>query len=432
MRLAKLIGIGLGLLTVAGLALIGLLTMTRGTPISGVRAVGRSGLPPAVGDSLFLRSMELYAAVHVETGNHVEVKLNGDGTYPALWADLAGARQSITVQLYYCQPGKVADDMARILSERARTGVKVRLLLDAFGSQNLKKEWKQGLKAVGVELVELRPLHWYSLHQASNRSHVRVVVVDGMIGWTGGFGLADYWLGDGRHEDQWRETNVRFRGPAVAQLQAAFVAGWAEATGELLAGDLLFPRATFQHSGGVQAGLLYTSPTDGSTPAERFLALSIVGAQRTLFIANSYFVPDDDFRKLLINASKRNVDVRILTAGPTTDIKTTRYAGRARFEELISAGIRIFEYQPAMMHSKTIVADGMWTAIGSMNFDNRSLAFNNESNLLVLDRAFGAQSDSIFLEDLRYSKEILLPEFQKRGLWDRFMEKGASLFSRIL
>lgn len=432
MRFAKVAGIVVGIMVMGGLALIGLLSLTRGTPISGVRAVGRSGLPPAIGDSLFLRSMELYTAVHVERGNHVEAKLNGDGTYPALWADLSAARQSITVQLYYCQPGKIADEMARILSERARAGVAVRLLFDGFGGQALKKEWKANLRAAGVEVAIVRPIHWYTLHQASDRSHVRAVVIDGLIGWTGGFGLADYWLGDGRHDGQWRESNVRFRGPAVAQLQAAFVAGWAEATGELLAGDLFFPRATFREAGGLQAGLLYTSPTNGSTPAERFLALSIVGAKKTLFIANSYFVPDDDFRRLLADASRRKVDVRILTVGPKTDVKTTRYAGRARYEDLLRAGVRIFEYQPTMMHSKTLVADGMWTTIGSMNFDNRSLAFNNESNIVVLDQGFGAQNDSTFLEDLRYSKEILLLEFQKRGRLDRMLELGASIFSRIL
>jgi cardiolipin synthase len=432
MRFVKIAGIAIGILAVGGLALIGLLSATRGTPISGVHAVGRSGLPPAIGDSLFLRSMELYTGVHVETGNFVEAKLNGDGTYPALWADLRGARQSITVQLYYCQPGKVADEMARILSERARAGVKVRLLIDGFGGQNLKEPWRDSLRAAGVEYALLRPLHWYTLNQASDRSHVRVIVVDGLIGWTGGFGLADYWLGDGRHDDQWRESNVRFRGPAVAQLQAAFVAGWAEATGELLAGDLLFPRATFREAGGIQAGLLYTAPTNGSTPAERFLALSIVSAKKSLFITNSYFVPDDDFQRLLIDASKRGVDVRVLTVGKKTDVKTTRWAGRYRYERLIRAGVRIWEYQPTMIHSKTLVSDGMWTTIGSMNFDNRSLAFNNESSIVVLDAAFGAQNDSTFLEDLKYSKEILLPEFQKRGGIDRMLEAGANLFSRLL
>jgi len=432
MKVVKWISIFLGLLALGGLALIGVLSMTRGTPISGVRAVGRTGAPPAIGNSLFLRTMELYTGLHVQTGNRVDVMLNGDGSYPQLWRDIAGARKSITIQLYYSQPGATADSMAMFLSERARAGIRVELLIDAFGSQNLTREWRQGLRAAGVHLAELRPLHWYSLHLASQRSHVRAITIDGTIGWTGGFGLADYWQGDGLHEDQWRDTNVRFTGPAVAQLQAAFITAWAEATGELLAGDFYFPRSTFVEDGGIIAGLLLTSPTTGSTAAERFVALTIVGARRTLYITNSYFVPDDDFRSLLASARKRGVDVRVLTAGDKSDIKSTRHAGRDRYEELLRAGVRIFEYQPAMIHAKVIVADGLWIAIGSLNFDNRSLAFNNESSLLVLDAPFGAMNDSLFLNDLTHSKEILLPEFVKRGVVERMKEKGSSLLSRIL
>lgn len=432
MKVMKVISIGLGILVLSGLALIGVLSMTRGTPISGIRAVGRTGAPPKVGDSLFIRTMELYTGLHVERGNRVDVMLNGDGSYPQLWKDIAAARRSITMQLYYCQPGATADSMAMFLSERARAGVRVQLLLDAFGSQNLTEEWRQGLRDAGVTIAELRPLHWYTLHQASNRSHVRAIIVDGMLGWTGGFGLADYWQGDGLHEDQWRETNVRFTGPAVAQLQAAFITAWAEATGELLTGDFYFPPSVFAEQEGIAAGLLMTSPTIGSTAAERFLALSIAGAQRTLYIANSYFVPDDDFRDLLTAARKRGVDVRVLTAGEATDIKSTRYAGRARYEELLRAGVRIFEYQPTMVHSKTFVVDGLWTTIGSLNFDNRSLAFNNESSLAVLDSAFGALNDSLYMADLKHSREILLAEFQQRGVFQRLMEQGANLLSRIL
>jgi cardiolipin synthase len=317
--------------------------------------------------------------------------------------------------------------------ERARARVRVLLLLDAFGSQHLREEWHDSLRAAGVQVSTLRKLRWYSLHNATDRSHVRVVVVDGRVGYTGGFGLADYWLGDGRHDEQWRETNVRFEGPAVAQLQAAFAAAWAEANGELLTGDLFFPRATFQPGAGTtQAGLLFTSPTSGSTPAERFLALSLAGARRTMYISNSYFVPDDDFRRMLVEAARRGVDVRILTASDKTDIKTTWYAGRKRYEELLEGGVRVYEYQPTMMHAKTFVIDGVWSTIGTMNFDNRSLAFNDETNLVAYDRRLGAAMDSIFLEDLRYSKEIKLEEFRKRPWYQKLFESGAHLMSRVL
>jgi cardiolipin synthase len=259
------------------------------------------------------------------------------------------------------------------------------------------------------------------------------VVVDGKVGYTGGFGLADYWLGDGRHPDQWRDSNVRFEGPAVMALQAAFAAAWAECTGELIAGETYFPRAAFRpDNGGVQAGVFFASPTAGSTPAERFVALSIASARKTLYVSNSYFVPDDDFRKLLVRARQRGVDVRILTVSDETDVKTTLWAGRGRYEQLLQAGIRIYEYQPTMMHSKTFIVDGRWGSIGSMNFDNRSLAFNNESNLVFLDSIQGAIMNATFADDLTRAKEITLAEFRQRPWYHRLLEDGAGLLSRLL
>jgi cardiolipin synthase len=433
MKPAARVGVVLLVVVLVLFASVGVLTMTRGTPVRMVLALGdRDGPPPAT-DSMFARTMELYTGVHIEPGNRVEELLNGNGTYPRLWRDLAEAKQTITVQMYYALPSAVADTLQRYLMERARAKVRVLFLLDAFGAQKLKEKWRDSLRAAGVEVETLRKLRWYTLHSAVERSHVRAVVVDGRIGYTGGFGLADYWLGDGRHDGQWRETNVRFEGPAVAQLQAAFAAAWAEANGELLTGDLFFPPTTFRAPAGpTQAGLLFTSPTSGSTPAERFLALSIAAARKTLYISNSYFVPDDDFRELLIRAAKSGVDVRVLTAGPKTDVKTTWYAGRARYEELLRGGVRIYEYVPTMMHAKSMVVDGIWATIGSMNFDNRSLAFNNESNLVTLDATLGAQMQRTFLDDLRYAKEIRLNEFRRRPWTAKMLERGASLLSRLL
>src|SRR5690349_16361246 len=414
------------------LAFVGLLSITRGTPVQTVIAEGDRTGPPPPTDSLFARTMEMYTGAHLAPGTLVQPVNNGS-VYDSLWKDLRSAQQTITVQMYYSLPGKVADTLAAILEERARAKVRVLLLLDAFGSQNLKKSWANALRKAGVEVALLRKLRWYSVHNATDRSHVRVVVVDGLVGYTGGFGLADYWLGDGLHEEQWRESNVRFEGPAVMQLQAAFAAAWAEATGELLTGDLYFPPSTFSAAPGtIHAGLLFTSPTTGSTPAERFLALSIASARKRLWITNSYFVPDDDFRTLLKNAVKRGVDVRVLTVNKNTDVKTTWYAGRYRYEELLGAGVKIYEYQPTMMHAKTIVVDGTWGSIGSMNFDNRSLAFNNESNLVTLDPKFGAQLDSTFLDDLRYSREVNLQQFRQRSAFSKVLEACAALLQRLL
>jgi cardiolipin synthase len=422
----------IAVIAVLTLVLIGILSVTRGATVRTVITEGDHEGPPQVADPLFPRTIELFTGTHIESENRVEILLNGEGTYPKLWQDIASAKKTITVQMYFSQPGVVADTMAKYLSERARAGVRVLLLLDAFGSGTLKDEWVAGLEQAGVEIAWLRKVRWYTLHKASQRSHVRVVVVDGRVGYTGGFGLADYWLGDGRSEDQWRETNVRFAGPTVAALQAAFVSGWAETTGELLTGDVFFPPVAFEDRGNVDAGLMHSLPTIGSTPAERFIALTIAGARKTLYISNSYFVPNDDFCKLLTNAARRGVDVRVLTVGDKTDVKTTWYAGRALYEGLLEGGVKIYEYEPTMMHAKTIVVDALWTAVGSMNFDNRSIAFNNESQIVALDAGIGKQMEEIFLEDLKYSKEIKLETFRNRPWTGKVKEWGAQKLRRVL
>jgi cardiolipin synthase A/B len=432
MSLIKYIAITALILFGLVLALIGILSVTHDTPVTSVIAEGDKDGPPSVEDPLFARSIELFTGTHIDPGNNIQILLNGDGTYPRLWKDIASAERTVTVQMYYAQPGAVADSMAKYLIDRAQHKVRVLLLLDAFGSQPLKREWRDSLKRAGVEVKWLRPLRWYTLQKAAQRSHVRVVVVDGKIGYTGGFGLADYWLGDGHHEDQWRETNVRFEGPTVAALQAAFAVAWAEATGELLTGDLFFPRSSFADIGDMQAGLMYSIPSTGSTSAERFLALSIAGARRTLYISNSYFIPGENFLQLLLAAAKRGVDVRVLTVSDKTDVKTTWYAGRTYYEKLLEGGVKIYEYQPTMIHSKSMVVDGIWSYVGSMNFDNRSLSFNNESLLVALDRRVGAQMNSIFMDDIKWSKEIKLDAFRKRALSGKILEWGAQKLRRVL
>jgi cardiolipin synthase len=433
MNRLKRLAIVLSVVLVGTFALFGIRTLTRGTPVRMVVGDGTAeGGPPAVDDSIFEQTIELYTAAHVYPGNAVEPLLNGDGTYPRLWSDLRSAREAITVQMYYSMPGAVADSLSAVLRERARSKVRVLLLLDAFGSQKLKKSWVDELTAAGVRVAVFRKLRWYTLNAAVNRSHARVVVIDGRIAYTGGFGLADYWLGDGLHDEQWRETNVRFEGPAVMALQAAFTAAWAEATGELLAGSMYFPAVGFQPRGSIRAGLLFARPTNGSTVAEQFIALSISGSRRSLYISNSYFVPDDDQRRMLLAAARRGVDVRVLTVSGKTDVKTTWYAGRHYYADLLKGGVRIYEYLPTMMHAKTMIVDGRWGTIGSMNFDNRSVAFNDETNLVFLDAGLGATMDSMFMQDLRHSIEIRADEFERRGGWRKLLERGAALMQRIL
>jgi cardiolipin synthase len=422
----------IGALLLLALSLIGVRYLTRGTPVARVSGVEGNRDLPQTDDELFRCSIELLTGTALSAGNHVELCLNGDGTYDRLFDDLESARETITLQMYYCQPGKIADRFAEVMRARARSGVRVLFLLDAFGSAKLTTEYLDSLRNAGVEVAKFRPVNWYALEKAYARSHIRVVVVDGRIGYTGGFGMDDKWLGNGRAKDQWRDTNVRFTGLAVQQLQATFATGWAEATGELLTGETMFPIPTDESPGNMAATLLHTAPTIGSTAAERLLALSIAGARHTLYITNSYFVPDDDFVRLLREAAGRGVDVRVLTPGKLNDVKSTWYAGRAQYERLLEGGVRIFWYQPAMIHAKAFVVDGCWSSVGTMNFDNRSLAFNDESNLLVLDDAFGAAVREMFLDDLTRSREVTLEEFRDRPRKERLLEWGAGLLARVL
>jgi cardiolipin synthase len=425
------------LLVCASLALvllftiIGVLHTFRGTPVSSVQVVGNGDERVTITDPVFRQTVEAMIHTPLHEGNRVTLLLNGNEFFPTLFRDLRAARSSITLQIYYAEPGVVADSIRAILSERARAGVRVYCLYDGVGS-TLSGEYYDSLRAAGAQVRRLRPVRLYNLNRAQNRSHIRGIVIDGVVGYTGGFGMADKWRGDGRHVDQWRDTNVRFVGPAVTQLQAAFAAGWAEASGTLLTGPTFFPAAGLDSTGTFYAGLLYTTPTIGSTPAERFRALSITGAQRTLYISNSYFVPDDDLVGSLRAAARRGVDVRVLAPNRLTDVPSVRLAGRDRYAELLRAGVRIYEYQPAMMHAKTFVADGIWSSVGSMNFDNRSTALNDEANLVVYDPRLGARLDSVFRDDLTHSREILLPEFSRRPWLDKLLEDCASLLARVM
>ena len=413
-------------------ALVGFQHLTKGTPIATLETYDEKQDTPSVSDEVFRDTIGLHTGCILSDGHNIELMMCGDETYPRLWADLRAAKSSITLQLYYCKPGRMANELRDILVERARAGVTVLFLHDAFGSASLEDEWLKTLEDAGVHLSSFRSFKFMQLHKLQSRSHIRVVVIDGVIAYTGGFGLDDKWYGDGRHENQWRDTNVRFTGPAVMQLQATFADGWCEPTGELLTGSLFFPVDKIDRAGPAIAGVVHAAPTIGSTIGERLLALSIAGARKTLYISAAYFVPDDDFRRLLIDRVKKGVDVRILTSGKNGDVKATWRAGRARYQQLLEAGVRIYEYIPTMMHAKTLSADGTYTMAGTLNFDNRSLAFNDETVLIALDRGVAARADKMFLDDLPFAEEIILETFRKRPVTDRIIEYGFSVFSRLL
>jgi cardiolipin synthase A/B len=422
--------LGLG---VAALALVALLAMllllTRGTPVKSVRSFEAGG-PPAPAEAGFVPLIEALVPTHLETGHHIELLNDGDGTFPRLLEDMRAARESILMQAYFWKAGSLSDTIGAVLAERARAGVRVLALFDDFGA-DVPAEYLDMLREAGVMVAVLRPVSLFELRKSQQRSHLRVVVVDRAIGYTGGFGIADEWLGDGRTLDQWRETNVRFTGPAVAQLAGSFAAGWAEATGVLLVADPASAQPA-EDAGDSWAGLVYTSPTTGSTPAERLIALSFAAARERLYVANAYFVPDDDFRAMLIAAAQRGVDVRVLAPSAHTDVPVVRHAGRASYAELLEGGVRIWEYEPTMMHAKTLVADGLWSLVGTMNIDNRSLALNDEVTLAALDRTLGSVLEAAFLEDLEHSVEILAPDFARRGMRQRIKENASVLLSRWL
>jgi cardiolipin synthase len=434
-RILRYAAIFIGAAFVVLLAFIGGLSLFHNAPHASVRAVGDAEGPPAVLDPEFSKSIGLITGAELQPGNEVEIMTSGQQTYPQLWRSMHAAQRSLTVQLYYILPGRLADSLYAVLSDRARAGVSTYLLHDAIGA-SVPDSAVAALRSAGVHVATFRPVKWWTLHKAQNRSHVRAVVVDGTTGFTGGFGIDDRWDGDGHHKGQWRDTNVRFRGPAVRQLQAAFDQAWAEATGQLLIGDLFFPvsdvSAMTPPPTGVTAGLLHSVASLGPTANARLLALTIAGARRTLYISNAYFVPDPTMLQHLADAAKRGVDVRLLLPGEDTDVPLTRWAARSWYERLIRSGVKVYEYQPSMLHAKTFVVDGMFASVGSMNLDYRSLALNDEATLLIADRTVGAHMDSLYMDDLRYSRAIDLGTFERRGTWQKVKERFARAVGRLL
>jgi len=423
-------GAGMAALVVLLLALIGLPHVFRGPTVRSF--AGDIGAATAAR----VRAVESATGVRLVPGTIADVTVDGDGFFPRLWADLREAERTIAIVAYYWGGGAALDTTAGILAERARAGVAVHVVYDAFGAGDLAPIYFDSLRAAGVRLAEFRPLRWYSLDRATHRTHVRAIVIDGRVGYTGGFGIDDKWLGNGSSPGHWRETNIRFTGPAVTQLEAAFVAHWAEAAGELLAAppadSTAAPLPAAAGAGEPLSGIIHSPAGIGSSRAERLLALSIAVARQRLWITNAYFVPADDFVRMLTEAAARGVDVRLLTNGGGTDVKTTWYAGRHRYEPLLEGGVRIFEFQPTVMHAKTLLADDAWVWIGTINFDNRSLAYNDEVAFLALDARLALRMDSIFRADAGRSREITLDEFRRRPRLRRLLEWASSLVAALL
>jgi cardiolipin synthase A/B len=402
----------------------------RGSPVREVVATDDAG-PLRTSAPGFPHRAAALSQTALGGGNTLEVLVDA-ALFDRLLDDLRTARVSLTLMGYYCEPGRLGDRLAEILAERARAGVQVRFLGDGFGCRGLLRAIRAPLEEAGAEVATFRPVRWYSLHRGQHRMHARSVVIDGATAYTGGFGIADKWIRDVPGDPLWRDTGVRVTGPAARAMQAAFLAAWAEATGELLVGESTLPSRGAAAPGDVLAGFLYSAPGIGTSPAERYLAVTLAAAERTLFVANSYFVPTPLMRRLLVDAARRGVDVRVLLPGERTDIPSTRYAGRGFYDELLMGGVRVFEYQPAMMHAKTLVVDGTWVALGSLNLDNRSLRLNDEAALLAWDEGVGAVMDSLFLADLSRAREITIEAHRERPFHERVRDRFAALFAALL
>ncbi|MGH9456228.1 MAG: phospholipase D-like domain-containing protein [Thermoanaerobaculia bacterium] len=396
-----------------------------------VRTIGSPDGRLSAGNEQFRETFQLLTATKLYPGNEVEVLFNGSETYPRLFDDLRAAKELITWHVFWLRPGRLADELADILIERAKSGVKIFFLMDAFGSKGFTDDYGARLRAAGIEVAVFRPFHWRLLYKVQQRSHVRAVLIDGRVGWTGGFGIDDRWDGDGRHPGQWRDTNVRVRGPAVDQLQASFVAAWAETMGEMLVGGGLF-HADDEPEGDVTCGLVYTQPALGTTQGERYFVLSISAAQERLWITSPYFIPDDDFRELLYAAAERGVDVRILTPGANNDKTSVMYASRSHYRQLVEKGIRIWEYEPTMVHAKTLVADSVWFSVGTINFDNRSVMLNDEVTLVGWDERIGATLEQAFAGDLEHAREVTVEEVARYSLMERVKQRFYRTFSAVL
>ncbi|HUP46030.1 MAG TPA: cardiolipin synthase [Thermoanaerobaculia bacterium] len=383
-----------------------------------------------VRDIAFVQTMHALTGAAITPGNQVTILKNGVRIFPSMLAAIRNARKTINLEFYIFWDGETGRQFAEELAERARAGVQVKVILDAVGSSPMSDTLVDFLRRNGVDVEWYHPLRWYTLSRVNHRTHRKLLIVDGEIGFSGGIGIADEWLGDADAEDHWRETVIRVEGPVVTQMQFAFMDNWIKSRGELLTGLDYFP--SVPPRGDHLTQVIKSSPSEGSSTAKLLYIISIVSAQKSIYISNAYFVPDHDTRRALEGAVRRGVDVRVVVPGKHSDVPIVRQASRWHYELLLRRGIRIFEYHPTMMHAKTMVVDGIWTTVGSSNFDDRSFRLNDEVNVNVYDEGIAREMEAMFFEDLARSHEIEMTKWFRRPVLDRLKENFADLFKRQL
>jgi cardiolipin synthase len=378
-----------------------------------------------VRDPQFVRSMGSLLGPPIVPGNRVRALCNGDEIFPSMLEAIHAARRTICFETFIYWSGSIGREFAEALSERARAGVRVHVVLDWLGSDRIDESLVKMMSEAGAEVVRYHPLRWYNVGRLNNRTHRKLLIVDGRVGFTGGVGIADEWLGHAEDPEHWRDSHFRLEGPAVAQMQAAFTDNWMETCAEVLHGEDYFP--PLEPAGPQAAQLFRSSADDGSESVRLMYLLSVASAVGSVRLANSYFVPDSLAVRMLVDAQRRGAQVEIIVPGRHIDQKVVRRASRSLWGPLLEAGVAIYEYQPTMFHVKVMVVDEIWTSVGSTNFDNRSFRLNDEANLNICDAEFAAAQARIFEEDKARSRRITLEEWRRRPWRERAIERLAGL-----
>lgn len=381
-------------------------------------------------DPQFRRSMGVLLGPPIVEGNQVEALLNGDQIFPAMLKAIREAEHTITFETYIYWSETIGKEFSDALIERARAGVKVHVMLDFIGSIKMAESSMDAMKAAGVKLERFHKPVWWKFTKLNNRTHRKVLVVDGKVGFTGGVGIADQWRGTAQDKHHWRDTHFRVEGPVVGQMQAVFTDNWTKATGIVLDGHGYFP--PLAPKGGHAAQMFSSSPQGGSESMLLMYLISITSAKNTIHLSSSYFVPDELAIKALVAAAKRGVKVRIITPGDDIDSDLVRAASHETWGELLRHGIEIAEYQPTMYHVKALVVDSLMVSVGSTNFDNRSFSLNDEANLNILDAQFARAQVSIFEDDWKKARLITYQAWVNRPLKDKAMSKLAALIGEQL
>ena len=363
-------------------------------------------------------------------GTRVQALLNGEQIFPPMLAAIQAAERSITFETYIYWSGDIGRQFAEALAERARQGVKVHVLLDWVGSVKMDDSLVATMAQAGVQVQRFHPPHWSHLGRMNNRTHRKLLIVDGRVGFTGGVGVAPQWTGRAQDPEHWRDTHFAVEGPVVAQMQSVFIDNWIKVTGDVLHGPDYFPALV--PAGPGRAQMFSSSPSGGSESMQLMYLLSVTAASRSIDLSASYFVPDALTQQALVAAMQRGVRLRIIVPGQHIDSETVRKASRATWGPLLAAGAVIAEYTPTMYHCKVMIVDGMLVSVGSTNFDNRSFRLNDEATLNVVDKAFASAQTATFEDDLAKSHRVTHSAWLARPLRERLGETLASLLGTQL